>query len=112
MLEDERHLVRAHLEDGARALAAGVAVAEAGVEEAGVVDAELADQRVVRDHLGGIAGRHAHRLLRREDVELGRIEDQAAARRRAHRLPVLVDLVVADPVDVDAGRRGCAPCSR
>src|SRR6185436_1998433 len=36
-----------------------------------------------------------------EDVELGRIEDQAAARRGAHRLPVFVDLVVADAVDVD-----------
>ena len=76
MLEDERHFVRADLEHGARAFAAGVAVAEAGVEEAGVVDAELADQRVVGDHLGGIAGRHAHRLLRGEDVELGRVEDR------------------------------------
>ena len=101
MLDDERHFVRAHLEDGARALAAGVAVAEAGVEEAGVVDAELADQRVVGDHLRRVAGRHAHRLARGEDVELGRVEDQAAARRRVHRLPELVDVVVADPVDVD-----------
>src|SRR4029078_1963872 len=35
VLEDERHLVRAHLEDGARALAAGVAAAGTGVEEGG-----------------------------------------------------------------------------
>src|SRR5437867_9836294 len=43
VLEDERHLARAHLEHGARAAAAGAGIAEARVEEAGVMHAELAD---------------------------------------------------------------------
>lgn len=36
VLDDEGHVARAHLEHGARTLAAGAAMAEAGVEEAGV----------------------------------------------------------------------------
>src|SRR5262245_14767208 len=46
VLEDERHLARAHLEHGARATAARPRIAEAGIEEARIVDAELAHQRI------------------------------------------------------------------
>src|SRR2546429_8943573 len=44
VLEDERHLARAHLEHRARAAPAGTGIAEARIEEACVVHAELADQ--------------------------------------------------------------------
>src|SRR5580704_16017327 len=43
VLEDKRHLARAHLEHGTRAASAGARVAEAGIEEARIVHAELAD---------------------------------------------------------------------
>ncbi len=42
VLDDEGHLVRAHLKHRARPRPAGVGVAEAGIEEPGVMDAELA----------------------------------------------------------------------
>src|SRR5580700_6428485 len=58
VLEDERHLARAHFEHGARAAPAGAGVAEARIEEAGVVHAELAHQRIERHHLGRVIGRH------------------------------------------------------
>ena len=62
-------------------------VAEAGIEEAGIVHAELADQRIERHHLGGVVGRHLHRLLRGEDVELVGIEDQALVARARRSAP-------------------------
>src|SRR5713226_3468009 len=46
VLQDERHLARAHLEHRARAAPAGARIAEAGIEEARVVHAELAHQRI------------------------------------------------------------------
>src|SRR5690348_942562 len=70
VLEDERHLARAHLEHGPRRLHAVGCMAEAGVEEAGIVDPELAHHRVEGHHLGREVGRHVHGLLRRKDVEL------------------------------------------
>src|ERR1700722_12904103 len=51
VLDDERHLARAHFEDGTGAAAAGAGIAEAGIEEAGIMDAEFADQRIERHHL-------------------------------------------------------------
>ena len=56
-------------------------MAEAGVEEAGVVDAELADHREVGRHLGGVVGRHVHRLAADEDVEGAGVEDDPAVAR-------------------------------
>src|SRR5437660_2384068 len=75
MLEDERHLARAHFQYGAGALPAGPGITETGIEEAGIMYAELADQRIERHHLGGIVRRHLHRLLRGKDIKLARIED-------------------------------------
>ena len=83
-------------------LAPVVAVeAEAGIEEAGIMDPELADHGVVGDHLGGMVGRHRHRLARRQDVELVGVEDQAAIAVDVERLPELAGVVAADQVDVD-----------
>ena len=56
VLDQERHLVRAHLQDGAAAAALGLGRAEAGIEEPGVMHPELADEGVVGDHLGGMVG--------------------------------------------------------
>src|SRR6202041_3872465 len=44
VLENERHLARAHFQHRARALSAGAGIAEAGIEEAGIIHAEFADQ--------------------------------------------------------------------
>ena len=101
VLEDERHLARAHFEDGAGAAAAGAGIAEAGIEEAGIVDAEFADQRIERHHLRGAVRRHLHGLARGEDVELVGIEDQALVAPRLDRLPELGDVVARAAVDVD-----------
>src|SRR6185437_5349265 len=78
MLEDERHLARAHLQHRARPLPAGAGIAEAGVEEAGIVHPEFADQGIERHHLGGVIRRHLHGFLGGQDVELAGVEDQAA----------------------------------
>src|SRR6266700_7114891 len=101
VLEDERHLARAHLEHGARTPPAGPRIAEARIEEAGVVHPELADQGIERHHLGGVVGRHLHRLLGRPYIELVGIEDQVAVLARRHRLPELPDLVAGPALDVD-----------
>ena len=101
VLEDERHLARAHLEHGARTFAAGAGIAEPGIEEAGIVDAEFADQWIERHHFGRIVGRHLHRFLRCKDVELVRIEDQALVRPRLHRLPEVEDRITAAPFHID-----------
>ena len=78
VLDQERHLVRAHLEHGAAAGSAGLGRAEAGIEEAGVMHPELADKGVVGQHLGGVVGRHDDRLARREDVEIVGVEHDPA----------------------------------
>src|SRR5262249_58741609 len=70
VLEDEGHFARAHLQHRARPAPAGACVTEAGVEESGIVHAKLAHQRIERHHLGGVVGRHLHRLFRREDGAL------------------------------------------
>ena len=101
VLEDERHLARAHLQHRAGAAAAGALVAEARIEEAGVVHAEFADQRIERHHLGGVVRRHLHRFLGSEDVELVGIEDQALVGARRDRLPEIGDGVAVALLDVD-----------
>ena len=77
MLDEERHLVRAHFEDRAAAAAAGFGSAEAGIEKPGVMHPELADKGIVGHHLGGMVGRHDHRLARGEDVEIVGVEHEA-----------------------------------
>ncbi len=101
VLQNERHLARAHFQHGARPAPAGPGIAETGVEEAGVMDAEFADERVERHHLGGVVGRHLDGLLGGEDVELVRVEDQRAFLVGADRLPELADLVGVAAVDID-----------
>ena len=70
VLDQERHLVRAHFEDRAAAGTAGLGGAEARIEETGEMDPEFADKGVVGQHLGGMVGRHDDRLARRENVEI------------------------------------------
>ena len=100
MLEDERHLARAHFQHRARALPAGAGIAETGIEEAGVMHAEFADQRIERHHLGGIVRRHLHGFLGREDVEFAGIEDEPRP-VGGDRLPEFVDAVAAAAIDID-----------
>src|SRR5436309_9906071 len=52
VLDQKRHLVRAHLENGAAAGPAALRGAKARIKEAGEMDAELADEGVVREHFG------------------------------------------------------------
>src|SRR5215213_1223109 len=93
VLEDKRHLARAHLEHRAAALAARADVAETRIEKARVMHAEFSDQWIERHHLGGEVGRHLHGFFRGEDVELVWIQDQRAVWTRAHRLPELREVV-------------------
>src|SRR5947208_12692209 len=86
MLQDERHLARAHFQHGARPLAAGAGIAEAGIEEAGIVHAEFADQRIERHHFRGVIRRYLDRLFRVENIKLAGIENQAAIGPRRYRL--------------------------
>src|SRR6185312_3008829 len=101
VLENERHLARAHLEHRARAGAAGAGIAEAGVEEAGIVHAEFTDQGIERHHLGGIAGRHLHGFLGRQNIKFVRIEDQAVVGPRLDRLPEIEHRIAGAALDVD-----------
>ena len=80
---------------------AGTCIAEAGIEEARVMHAKLAHQRVEGHHLGGVIGRHLHRLFRGEDVELAGIENETALPARAHRLPEITDVITGAALDVD-----------
>ncbi len=91
--------MRAHLQHRPRALAAARRMAEAGIEEACVMHPELAHQRIERHHLGGVIGRHAHRLARGQDVELIRLQHQRPALR--DRLPVIARIELAGLVHVD-----------
>src|SRR5262245_14959086 len=104
VLEDERDLTRAHLENGARAIAAGVGIAEPGIEEAGIVDPEFADQRIERHHFGCVVGGHLHRFLRSKNVKLIRVEDQALVRPRLHWLPEIKYGITAAPFYIDKPR--------
>ena len=82
-------------------------VAEAGIEEAGIVNAELADQRIERHHLGGVVRRDRHRLARRQDVELVRIEHDVARAAWPRSDPSnRAGSRCAAPVDID--QRRCA----
>src|SRR5881296_847970 len=74
VVDQERHVVRPHLQDDGRAVQVSGAVPEAGIEEAGVVRAQFADGGFVGDHLRGIVRRHPDALLRQEDVELLRLQ--------------------------------------
>ena len=100
MLQHEGHVAGAHLQHGAAPLPAGRVVAEAGIEEAGVVDAEFADLGIVGDHLGGMVGRHHDRLPGRQDVEIGRIEDQAAAGAQRDGIPEIQGVVAVPRVHI------------
>ena len=105
VLDQERHLVRAHFEHRPAAAALGLDRAEAGVEKPGVMHPELADERIIGQHLGGMVGRHDDRLARRQDVEIVRVEHDpvraARAAMRIDRLPELARIVIIDPVDID-----------
>src|SRR4029453_17615422 len=76
-------------------------IAEAGIEEAGVMHAILADQRIERRHLGDIGRGHRDTLLRGEDIELVRVEHEAAVAAQMHRLPELIGVMSADRIDID-----------
>src|SRR5262245_14800446 len=61
----------------------------------------LADQRIERRHLGDIGRGHRHALLRGEDVELVRVENEATVAAEMHRLPELIGVVSCDRIDID-----------
>src|SRR5688572_5494505 len=101
VLQDEWHLVRTHLEHGARAGTAGLGMPEPRIEEARVVHTELADQRIERHHLGRLVGRHLYGFLRGENVELVGIEDQPLLAAHIDRLPVVERRARTNRIDID-----------
>src|ERR1700761_7314408 len=101
VLEDERHLARAHFQHRAGALPAGAGIAEAGIEEAGIVHTEFANQGIERHHLGGIIRRHLDGFLGGENVEFAGVENETAVGPRGYRLPEFIDRIAAAAVDID-----------
>src|SRR6516165_10257058 len=105
VLDQERHLVRAHFEHRTAAGTAALGGAKTGIEETGEMDAELADKGVIGKHLGGMVGRYHDRLAGGEDVEIVRVEhDPAGADGPAmsvDRLPEIARIVVLDSVHID-----------
>jgi hypothetical protein len=78
--------------------------AEAGIEEAGVMHPELAHLGRDRDHFGRMVRRNMQLLLGGQDIKLVRVEGEAPVRTRPDQLPEILDLVGADPVDVEHAR--------
>src|SRR6266540_50953 len=105
VLDHERHVVRSYLERRPRAQETPLGVEpEPGIEEARVVGAELATRRVVRGHLGGVAGRNPHALVGQEQIEaLGR-EDDPIAGLAEDRIPIGGRVERVDPNQVEHGR--------
>src|SRR5712671_487835 len=68
VLDNEWHLVGTHLQHRAGATPAGAGITEPWIEEARVMYAKFADQRIERNHFGGIIGRHLDGFLGRQDV--------------------------------------------
>src|SRR5262245_11569170 len=101
ILQNERDVEAAHFEHGLGPRRLPRRIAEAGIEEAGIVHPILADQRIERPHLGDIGRGHRHALLRGEDVELVRVENEAAVAAEMHRLPELIGVVSPDRIDID-----------
>ena len=105
VLDQKRHLARAHLQHRAAAAAVGLDRAKTGVEKPGIMHPELADKRIVRQHLGGMIRRYDDRLARRKDVKVIRVEHDPVrapgAAMPIDRLPELARIVVIDPVYVD-----------
>src|SRR6185437_1922906 len=101
VLEQERHVAAAHLENRARRRAPVQALPEARIEEAGVVNAKFAEGRVDRRHFRREIGGNLHFLPGSQNVELVRIEDQAPVVARVNRLPEVLDSVAAQAVHID-----------
>src|SRR5262249_48443647 len=101
VLDNERHLVGTHLQYRARATPACARITKPRIEKARVMDAEFADQRIKRNHLGGVIGRHLDGFLGCQDVKLIGIENQAAVVPCPDWLPEFRDVVAGAAIHVD-----------
>jgi hypothetical protein len=73
------------------------------------MNAEFAHRRVDRHHFGGEIGRDVQFLLRGQNIEFARIEDQPLVRARIKRLPKILGRVSADAIDIDKVRMFLRP---
>ena len=88
VLDHEGHVVGTHLECGTRTPeASGRVEPEAGVEEPRIVGAEFTARRVVRRHLGCQVGGDADGLVRHQEVEALRGQNQPVAVLSEDRIP-------------------------
>src|SRR5215831_6330424 len=101
VLDDEWHLVGAHLEHRAGAAPACARITEPRIEEARIVDAKFANQWIEWNHLGGVIGRHLDGFLGRQDVELVRIKYQATVAPRPDWLPEFRNVVARPAIHID-----------
>src|SRR6185312_16732572 len=77
VVNEERHVVRTHLEHDLSAFELAIRpVTEARIEKASVMRTQLSTGRFIGHHLGGIVWRHADPFLGGEDVEFLRFEKQ------------------------------------
>ena len=105
MLDHERHVVGTHLERRARSVKRPRRVVpEPRIEEPRVVGAELAAGRVVRCHLGGEPRRNPDRLLRQQQIEPPRGQDDAVAVLARDRVPVVLPPVPVRARHLQHGR--------
>ena len=89
VLDHERDVVGAYLERGGRAVDATTRViAKAGIEEPRIVRPQLTGGRVVRRHLSSQRRRHTDCLVRHQQVEVSRAQDDAVAVFAPYRLPI------------------------
>ncbi len=87
MFQNERHLARAHFEDGPRTGRLARLKTKARVEEAGIVHPKLAHQRVEGHHFGRVVEWNGNPLPGHENVELVRVEHEIAGGLRLNRVP-------------------------
>src|SRR5882724_4915471 len=82
-------------------MAASAGIAKTRIKESRIVDAEFTDQWIERHHFGGEIGRHLHRFLGGQNIELTRIEDQASILTGPDWLPEFIDRITATAIHID-----------
>ena len=73
------------------------------------MDPELADPRVVGQHLRRVVRRNGDGFLRGQDVEVVRVQHDPPARPGRDRFPEILARIVCDAVDIHQARMGTRP---
>src|SRR3989338_1459575 len=102
MLEQERHLVRAHFQNSpaaSRFICFGIPT-ESRIKKTGIMNPEFTCTGVVRHHLSRIIRRHRNRFFRHQDIEFMRVQYQGKCFVNKDWLPEIQRLIIP-PFQVD-----------